>query len=266
MSDGPRSRGRSASLPQARKKSTESEVGDDGDGDGEITASSRTKTMGLSMFGSFRRKKDKKAAADARPRAATDDDGGLARAATLKMPKLKLKLSAQASDGVDGASDSPISAKDRTFTMGRSMFSSFRTGGKAKDTKPKPAAVTTSGIGSSGRRTDGGDDDGAMVRTMTLGGGKAPKILERSEEFEHGRMFAKLPGERNARLRYVVFTKKTAKLAVFESIDKALLERSWTAASSPARGASASRRWRSARTTASSTRSARTRRTCASTG
>ena len=37
-------------------------------------------------------------------------------------------------------------------------------------------------------------------------------------------MFAKLPGERNARLRYVVFTKKTAKLAVFESIDKALLE------------------------------------------
>ena len=130
------------------------------------------------------------------------------------MPKLKLKLSAQASDGVDGESDSPISAKDRTFTMGRSMFSSFRTGGKAKDTKPKPAAVTTSGIGSSGRRTDGGDDDGAMVRTMTLGGGKAPKILERSEEFEHGRMFAKLPGERNARLRYVVFTKKTAKLAV----------------------------------------------------
>ena len=56
MSDGPAKQGTfSRKLPQARKKSTESEVGDDDDGDGEITASSRTKTMGLSMFGSFRR-------------------------------------------------------------------------------------------------------------------------------------------------------------------------------------------------------------------
>ena len=37
-------------------------------------------------------------------------------------------------------------------------------------------------------------------------------------------MFAKLPSERNARLRYVVFTKKTASSRSLESIDKALLE------------------------------------------